>query len=192
MGTIRHIPIVVGLAFILSGCCLNCGKLGCDQCADIPRGAIPQPLGSHACAWQSAQDALAEKDDFVIYQYEWQGESAELAPFGRRHIAVLKPRLMTQLSSIMVEPSANPAIDNQRKGTLVALLTSHGITDAESRVRVGYPTAEGLYGPDSQRLERGYFRGGAGQGGLGGGFSGGSGLGSSSLGGSSFGGGGTY
>jgi len=164
------------LCFV-AGCCSKCGRLFCDVCADIPRGAIPQPVGTHTCGWQATQTALAEQDDFVIYRYEWQGESAELGPFGRRHVANLTHRLQTQPDSLIVEPSENRALDDQRRAWLIAMLAAHEIPDAEGRVKFGYGTAEGIDGIDAQRLERGYLGSGEFGGGLGGGGFGGGGLG---------------
>jgi uncharacterized membrane protein YgcG len=186
--------LACGLLCVLSGCCAHCGRLLCDGCADIPPGAIPQPTGAHACAWQTTQDALAERDDFVVYQYEWKGESAELGPFGRRHVAGLVQRLEAQPCSIIVEPSENPSLDTQRQASLIALLAAHGVPDAESRISVGYPAAEGLHGQEAPRLEQGYFRsgsrrGGFGGGGFGGGFGGTGGFGA---GGGGFSGGGNF
>ncbi len=191
MGHFRYIPValICGLVF-LSGCCANCGRLWCDGCADIPHGAIPQPAGVHTCAWQTTQGTLAEYDDLIIYQYEWHGETTNLGPFGQRHLSILESRLMRDPCSVVVEPSANPALDEQRKASLVAFFTERGLPDAEARVSVGYPAAEGLHGQESFQLNRGYIRAGVGRGGLGGGLGGG-GVGSGgSLGSGSFGGGG--
>ena len=173
--------LAYGLACILSGCCADCGRLMCDGSTPIPPGAIPHPTGAHVGAWQTTQHALAKRDALVIYQYEWKGESAELGPFGQRHVSGLVQRLETPSSSIILEPSESDSLDTDRQASLVALLTARGVSDAESRISVGYATAEGLRGQESQRLEQGYFRGGlqgrGSGGGLGGGFGGTSGLG---------------
>jgi uncharacterized membrane protein YgcG len=189
--------MVFGLLLLTAGCCANCGRLLCDECADIPPGAIPQPTGSHTCAWQTTQEALAENDDFVVYQYEWKGESAELGPFGRRHVNGLRPRLASGPCPLVIEPSEDSDIDQQRQATLVALLTAYNVPDADSRVIVGFGQAEGLHGLEAPRLLRGYIRsgagrGGAGGGGLGGGFGGGGVGGGGGGGGGGFGGGGIF
>jgi uncharacterized membrane protein YgcG len=158
----------------------------CDQCDDIQPGAIPPPPGTHVYQWQSAQESIAEEDDFVIYQYEWDGESADLGPFGRRHLSTLVPRLATtpELRPINIEASGDSELDKKRRGNVIDTLTNGGVHDAELWVLVGNGVAEGLMGPEAERLEQNYLRGGSRSGN--GGSSGGSG------GGGGFGGGGVF
>jgi len=42
-----------------------------DNCADIPKGAIPAPPGTFATEWYARQAGKAEADDFVFYYNEW-------------------------------------------------------------------------------------------------------------------------
>jgi len=141
----------------------------CDPHADIPAGAIPQPAGTHVNAWQSAQATLADRDDFVVYQYEWQIDSNQLSPFGKRHLGVLANRLITEPVQITIEPSNNAELDTSRRKFLVTHLTERGISSADQRVVVSYPAAEGLHGREAQRASNGYFGGGRGAGGSSGG-----------------------
>ncbi|QDU98855.1 hypothetical protein [Lignipirellula cremea] len=172
--------ILVCAVFLASPGCSSCsGWPFQDKCADIPPGAIPQ-TGAHVAGWQSAQAALAERDDLVVYQYEWIGETAELGPFGSRHVDELMHRcLNVEPGAIILEPSGVVSIDVARQSTLIARLASHGVPDAESRVLLGYSKAEGLYGQEALPLSAGYLRSGSRTGnGLGGGSFGGGGRGS--------------
>lgn len=170
--SIRNVPWTIlvcacSALLMLSGCCPHCGRLFCDSCADITPGAIPPPPGSHTCAWQTTQAAMAERDDFVIYQYEWVGETTEPSPFGLRHLAGLVPRLQTQPCQVVIQPSENQVLDADRRIALVGLLAAQGLPDADAQVVIGYPMAEGLNGQEAPRLSQGYLRGGARSGGLG-------------------------
>src|SRR5437588_340366 len=80
-------------------------------------------------------------------------------------------------------------IPSRRRLSIVNQLLAHGIADAQQRVIVGYPQAEGLYGDEAARIFTQHYLGTGGAGGFGGyggassGFGGGlpsgSGLGSS-------------
>lgn len=164
-----------------------------------PRGAIPQPLGTHVQGWTGSQTAAADADHFVIYLNEWIDDTDGLGPFGRRHWESLLRRVESSSASIVVETSDDAELDEQRRAALIALLAERGVDDGESRVQVGRGAAEGLHGVEAARLERGYYfsgaRGGgggaAGGGGMGGGNAGGLG-GSSGGGGGGLGGGGGF
>ena len=47
-----------------------------DACADIPKGAIPAPIGTHTNAYLNAQAEKAEPSDFVIYWNEFLADTA--------------------------------------------------------------------------------------------------------------------
>ena len=150
--------LTAGLASLILGCCTDCGELICDSWANIPRGAIPKPVGEYTCAWQNAQAALAERDDFVIYRYEWVGDTAELGPFGIRHVGDLAFRLQSQPACLIIEPAEDTPLNSERRLVLVARLASQGIPDADSLVIIGDSVAEGLHGLEAPRLSRGYLR----------------------------------
>lgn len=181
-----------------AGGCSQCRRFFGDRCADIPPGAIPPPAGSHTCAWQTAQALSAEPDDFVIYQYEWTNESAELGPFGRRHVEQLAARLAAHPFYVTVEPTENAELDAARRAAAVDRLAALGVLDADARVVLGYGVAEGLSGEEAPRLSQGYLGSRSigsgtsafGSSGAGGGLGGGGIGGSGGMGG--FGGGGVY
>lgn len=174
--------------------CHSCDPAFGPACADIPPGAIPQPLGTYACQWQTAQAERAELDDFVVYLNEWADRSAQLGPCGRTHLNAIARRLDLVPAQVIVQPSADPELDQARQATAIAFLAQLGVSDAGSRVIIGIPEAEGLYGFEAPRTVRGYTRGiglgGAGAGGAATGF-GGAGGGMSGASGSGFGGGGS-
>jgi len=174
------IPALLAV-FVMTGCrsYRQEKQLGwCDPCADKPAGAIPQPVGTHTSRWQATQTALAARDDFVIYQYEWLADDARLSPFGKRHVQTLADRLISEPEQIRLEPSENPSLDSRRREQLVSVLTERGVPGAETRVVTAHPSAEGLHGQEAPRISNGYLSSGSGgfgggQGGFGGGAAGG-------------------
>ncbi len=154
------------LLLVATGCCTH-GRhhLICNDCDDIIPGAIPQPPGSHVYQWQEAQEQLAERADYVVYQNEWLGESEELSPFGVRHVASLLQQ--GPLFPIVVQASGNQSLDEERRIAMISHLESHNIDDASGSVVVGNATAEGLYGEEAPMLRQGFLRGSSRGGGFG-------------------------
>jgi hypothetical protein len=141
------------LPTVLAGCMNHHDGL-VDKCATIPPGAIPQPIGTHVNEVITRQVAKAEMDQFAIYLYEWAGDSANLGPFGSRHIEHLAARLPQVAFPVVIEPDCDPGVNEARRLTVVAFLEQHGIANAAQIVHLGYPQAEGLYGDEAERVYR--------------------------------------
>ena len=97
-------------------CCTNTGgRNEGSKCNDVPPAALPAELGSYQREFIFRQAAKAEADDFVIYQYEWTLDTADLGPYGRRHLATASRRLETDAPfGIMIEASSDAKIDKAR------------------------------------------------------------------------------
>jgi hypothetical protein len=168
-----------------------------NNCANIPKGAQPAPLGTYVNKFIEIQTGIAEADDFVLYKHMWYRAGTELGPLGRYQLDLISRRLANVPFPVVIETSKNDGLDQQRRDIIVSLLAARGFTDP-SRVVVAFPQAEGLYGDEApqiynQLLFGGFFGGGLGGlggitgGTLGGGFGGLGGLGG--FGGGGFGGG---
>jgi len=144
---------------------------GCNPCATIPHGAIPNPLGTHTCCWQTAHATAAEQDDFVLYQYDWYQGGGDLGPNGRYRLEHIAPRLAHEPYPVVVERTEDEALNQTRRIRVVEFLTARGVDIAPERVVVGQPEAEGLYGQAAPRVYQGMFGGRrySGTGGYGGG-----------------------
>lgn len=177
MKKINHKMLSVVAPLLILCVTSGCRNLGYWRCADIPHGAVPQPLGTFACQWQNAQAERAELDDFVVYQNEWLDKQSMLSPFGSKHVASLLPRLPESEQRIRIEPSGDAALDQQRQLALVNALAEAGLSDSAQRVELGYSDAEPLYGVEAPLVSRRFL------------FSGGSNAGRRGGGGNSFGGG---
>jgi hypothetical protein len=124
-----------------------------DNCANIPKGAIPQPYGWFVHAWQNAQCAKAEADDFVIYKHEWFKGGAELGPYGTYHIHQILKRLPGVPFPVLIEvETQNPERNEMRRAVIVNYLAQVGVHDPETRVVLGYPEASGIYGDEAPRI----------------------------------------
>lgn len=152
---------------ILIGSLGMSGAIGCRgeglpwPCWDIPVGAVPERLGTHACRWQNAHAMRGEQDSFVIYEYEWHLDEARLAPFGERHILEIARNLDHLPFPIVIEASENRSLDEARRLALVQALAS--ITEIGfDRVVIGYPAAEGLNGQEAPALAPAYLNAGSG------------------------------
>lgn len=133
------------------------------------------------------QEANAEASDFVIYEHEFQGDSARLNEYGQDHIKQIAARVARVPFPIVVEKSkispregtvhgypvhSNEALDLARRDVLVQALSQMGVNDAERRVVVGYPYGPGYTDFEAERAYGGGISsfGGGGGGGAGGGF----------------------
>ncbi len=182
-----------------------------DRCSDVPPGSLPEPLGTFSNELLCRQAAKGEADQFVIYYNEWLDYDTVLGPFGSDHFARIVARLPLVPLPVVLQPEPDkPELNTRRHAALVAALTQARIPDADKRVIVGTPWAEGLFGEESQRAYapiptgggngnangfgggRNGFGGGFNGGGFGNGFGGGfgNGFGGGGFGGGGFGGGG--
>lgn len=150
---------VLGAGFLLTGWLSGCcpGDTWCvDKCATIPCGAIPAPNGSHVREFQLRQTCRAAEDDFVIYLREWYHGESDLGPYGKYHLSKIAKRLPAETYHVVIEPTADLHLNEQRKEQLIAYLKETGIGDADQRVVVGLPIAEGMSGEEGEGIGRGH------------------------------------
>ena len=135
-----------------------------DNCAVIPKGAQPAPLGTYVNKFIEVQSAIAEADDFVLYKHMWYRAGTDLGPLGRYQLDLMTRRLANVPFPVVIETSKNDSLDQQRREIIVALLAARGFADP-SRVIVAYPQAEGLFGDEAFRIYNQLLFGGGGTGG---------------------------
>ncbi len=127
--------------------------LGIGRCQTIPKGAIPQPYGWFVHKWENAQCSKAEADDFVIYKHEWFKGGTELGPYGTYHIQQILKRLPGVPFPVLIQvETQDPARNEMRRMVIVNYLAQAGVPDPDTRVVLGYPEAEGLYGDEAPRI----------------------------------------
>jgi len=142
---------------------------------DIPPGAIPQPNSTYDCRWIHSEMARAAQDEFVIYLYEWSADPTKLTSSGQQHVARIARLLCQTPYPVVIEPSEDRHLDEQRRTTIVEALAGGGSTVTPDRVVIVKPEAEGLYGLEASGVPRRMLMtqggvGGTAGGGLGGGM----------------------
>lgn len=178
------------------GCCGLWGRL-------FPRSlAIPDqlPVGAIERAHFHQMQTNAEATDFILYQMDFVGQTAELTPDGKDKINEIGARMRSSPFPVLVERTYNnsdPELDAHRRDLIAMVLAEKGNPDASNRVFVS-PT----YGLGKSSLEAapefyqytyqnsGMNNGFGGGGGFGGGMGGGGGGFGGGGGGGGFGGGG--
>jgi hypothetical protein len=136
-----------------------------NQCRRVPPGAIPAPVGTYVRQWEARERAKAAMDRFVIYGNEWYMGGLELGPYGRCHLDQIASHLSCVPYPVVVQPDVNPACTEARRQLVVHYLALHGIPDADQRVVIAFPLAEGLYGEEAPRVYYGMLSGQLGAGG---------------------------
>lgn len=185
-------------SLVVAGC-----QAGERRCADVPNGALPLRPGSYSCQWQRAHMQAAEVDDYVIYDHEWLGRTAEPSPYGRRHLDELARRMLVEPGIVLIapppdsiRPELDEALNEERRQAVIEHLAAAGVEAAEDLVRIGHSRAEPLYGEEAARVGTSRLSGRAGMGGVGmgglGGWGGGSGFSTSNTWGGGFAGGGFF
>ncbi len=145
--------LVLVLPGIVAGCMTDSSSwVNIDNAADIPKGAIPAPNGAYVNRFVELQAAKAEADDFVIYRHEWYMGGNELGPYGQYHLNLIIKRLPTVPFPVLIQAQFDPAANEARRQMIVYYLTAAGVPEAELRVIVGFPEAEGLYGEEAERI----------------------------------------
>ena len=197
-------------SLLLSGGVAGCGMTdnrawwNVDNCSAIPRGAIPRVPGLFLSQINAGQQDRAQAEKLVVYKHEWYLEKTEPGPAGRRHLASIRQMLdcVPPNWPVVVEPvepedeevvsfEATRKLNEARRKKVVDVLVAQGYPQANERVIIGYPTAEGLYGDPAALIGGRYIFTQSGFG-MGGGMMGGGMMGGGMMGGGMMGGGGGF
>lgn len=114
----------------------------------------PFPVGQNSDSFWETQQTNAEAADFVFYDHEFKGNTAELAPGAKKHLEQVALRLEHVPFPIVIEQSehnARPALDEARRRTIIEQLGRMGVTNVEGRVVVANSFAEGFTGVEAER-----------------------------------------
>jgi hypothetical protein len=115
--------------------------------ANGPAHDRPFPVGQNSDSFWETQQTNAEAADFVFYDHEFKGNTAELAPGAKKHLEQVALRLEHVPFPIVIEESqhdARPALDEARRQTIVQQLGRMGVVNVEGRVVVANAFAEGI------------------------------------------------
>lgn len=191
----KTFPRIAGLlilAGLLSGCAAT--KARFDSWLYSSKGlSVPEtlPLGSVNRAHYHTMQTNAEAADFIMYQHDFVGETADITPAGRDRILEIAARSRQTPFPIIIERSwnnSNPELDQHRRNLIAQVLNDLGTPEADQRVIVapaygpGITSNEGEFDYYQNTFSRGFNGGGFGNGynsaiGFGGGVGGFGGLG---------------
>jgi hypothetical protein len=119
----------------------------------------PFPIGQVSDSFWETQQTNAEAADFIFYDHEFRGDTAELSPGAKRHLESVALRLEHSPFPVVIEQSrhnARIALDNARRQTIVLHLNRMGVTNADERVVVASAFAEGFTAIEA---EQSYYNG---------------------------------
>jgi hypothetical protein len=146
--------VAAGVRLLLAACVLipgGCqhGGLRREHCADNACGSAPTPAITDRDQWHAEQTARADRDFFMVYLYEWQGDSEQLSAFGERHLQRAVERAAQTPLPLVIEPSGDAQLDQRRIRTVQTALLTHDPALVDYPVAVGYSDAEPLHGFES-------------------------------------------
>ena len=137
----------------------------------------PFPLGQVSDSFWETQQTNAEAADFIFYDHEFRGNTAELGPGAKKHLMQVALRLEHVPFPVVIEESPGShspaetarrqALDQARRQTIVEQLARLGAGNIEERVIVANAFPEGYTGIESEgsyyNVIGGAFGGGAGR-----------------------------
>lgn len=162
------------------GCGFGCCGLGCGWTRSL---AIQDeyPLGAVMRAHHHQMQTNGEAADFILFQMDFVGQSAELTPDGKDKVLEMAARMRSAPFPVVIERTwnnADPELDAHRRNLIAQILVDLGNTDANTRVFVSPAYGLGKHTMDGviefwQYTYQGFGNGMGGMGGMGGGFGGG-------------------
>lgn len=114
----------------------------------------PFALGQVTDSIWETQQTNAEAADFVFYDHEFTGDTAELAPAAKDKLMQVALRLEHVPFPVVVEQSPEnraPELDRARRRTVVAQLARLGTADADSRVVIAPALGRGITAIEGER-----------------------------------------
>jgi len=107
----------------------------------------PFPLGQVSDAHWDTQQTNAEAADFIFYDHEFVGNTAELTPAARKHIEQVALRMPHVPFPVVVEETENEGnreLDQRRREAIIGHLTQIGVEFPPERVVVAPAFPPGL------------------------------------------------
>ena len=143
--------LILASLLALAGCHHGGGQADCDPHGGAAAGRRaarrdtgpgydrPFPIGQVTDSFWETQQTNAEAADFVFYDHEFKGNTAELGPGAKRHLEQVALRLEHVPFPVVIEESthrAMPQVDQARRQMIVEQLARLGVVNAAERVIV--------------------------------------------------------
>ena len=107
----------------------------------------PFPLGQVTDSFWETQQTNAEAADFIFFDHEFSGNTAQLAPGAKKKLMQVALRLEHVPFPVVIEQSPHnrrPQLDDARRRTVVEQLARLGAENSEDRVVIAPTFAEGF------------------------------------------------
>lgn len=150
---------------LLASCAILYLSTLVSGCAHPHKGARydrPFPLGQVTDSFWETQQTNAEAADFVFYDHEFSGNTAELAPGTKQHLESIALRLEHVPFPVVIEQSphdARPDLDQARRSVILENLVRMGVSHADDRVVIAPAFVEGFTATEGERAYYGIFGG---------------------------------
>jgi hypothetical protein len=132
------------------------GSIMLGGCRSVIEGNPVDPpfaLGQATDAFWDAQQSNAEAADFIFYDHDFHNETAELTPAGWDHLLQVAVRLPHVPFPVVIERYENnykPALDAQRRHTVLAGLAQVGVIGVDQRVVIAPAFAPGITSEEAE------------------------------------------
>ena len=131
----------------VTGCQHKKGKIYGGPNVGGPAHDRPFPLGQASDAFWETQQTNAEAADFIFYDHEFVGDTAQLTPLAKRHLEQVAKRLEHVPFPIVIEETTldpKNGLDQARRQKIIEQLARLGLPNAEERVVLSNAFPEGL------------------------------------------------
>jgi hypothetical protein len=143
-----------------ASCALSLGLLsGCYPDTEVVSGDVrgssvlmPEPNGAFVHKMEEVQTGKAQASQYVFFLDEWYQGGTVLGPYGTYHLQHIVPKLPHVPYPVVIQPAPDAALNETRRRVIVAALVRAGIAEADQRVIVAFPDAEGLYGEEAPHI----------------------------------------
>jgi len=129
-------------------CVVLCGCRAQHEQKLSPPYDRPFPLGQVTDSSWETQQTNAEASDFIFYDHEFVGDTAELTLAGKKHLLQVALRLEQVPFPVVVEQTPttrrNQPLEAQRRQAIVDELTRLGLEMIDARVVVAPAIAPGI------------------------------------------------
>jgi hypothetical protein len=146
------LSIHASLLAALAGAGLCCGcACGWERCPTSVQDVYP--LGAVNRAHYQVMQTNGQAANFILHLNDFVGTTSELTPAGKDHVLEIAARAHSVPFPIVIERSENnssPALDEQRRGSIVRVLMDLGIGDASQRTMVAPAYGKGLTGREAE------------------------------------------
>jgi hypothetical protein len=115
-----------------------------------PEEFAEPPLGAALYGTLGVMKSKADVHDFILYGSDFAAGSPALSPAGGERVGLIAARLPGWLGPVMVVATPEqPALAEQRRAAVLAMLQGSGLPIVPERVVVGFAPYPGLLGADA-------------------------------------------